>query len=37
VGKFGLDASALRQGPLVGSCERGIKPSGFIKGGVYLD
>jgi hypothetical protein len=32
-----LDASDSGQGPVVGSCEHGDEPSGFIKGGELLD
>jgi hypothetical protein len=35
--RCGLDASGSRQGPVVGSCERGNEPSGSIKGGEILD
>jgi hypothetical protein len=36
VGSCGLDSSGLGEGPLVGSCEHGTEPLGFIKGGEFL-
>jgi hypothetical protein len=32
-----LDASGSGYGPVAGSCEHGYVPSGYIKGGEFLD
>jgi len=32
-----MDASGSGQGPMMGSCEHGNKPSGSIKRGEFLD
>jgi hypothetical protein len=37
VGRCGLDASGLGEGPVAGCCERGNDPSGSIKGRKFLD
>jgi len=37
VGRCGLDASGLGQWPVADSREHGIKPSGSIKDGEFLD
>jgi hypothetical protein len=37
VGRCGLDSSGSGQGPLMGYCEHGSEPSGYIKGGEFLD
>jgi hypothetical protein len=37
MGECGLDASESGQGPVVGSCEHGNEPSGFIKGEEFSD
>jgi len=37
VGGCILDASSSGQGPMAASCEHVNKPSGSIKGGVFLD
>jgi hypothetical protein len=37
VGRCGLDACGLGQGPVAGSSERDNEPSGSIKGGEFLD
>jgi hypothetical protein len=37
VGRCGLAASGLGQGPVVGSCEHGNELSVSIKGGEFLD
>jgi hypothetical protein len=37
LGMYGLDASRLAQGPVMGSCEHGNAPSGSIKGGKFHD
>jgi hypothetical protein len=33
----GLDACGSGQGPVTGCCEHGNEPSGFNKGGEFLD
>jgi hypothetical protein len=37
VGNCGLDSSGSGKGPVTGSCGHGNEPSGFIKGGEFLD
>jgi hypothetical protein len=32
-----MDASGSGQGPVVGPCEHGNEPLGFIKGGEFLN
>jgi hypothetical protein len=32
-----VDASGSGEGPVVGSCEHGSEPLGFVKGGDFLD
>jgi hypothetical protein len=35
--RFGLDSTTSGQCPVTGSCEHGNKPSGSVKGEVFLD
>jgi len=37
VGICGLVAFGSGQGPVAGSCEHGKQPSGFIKGGEFIE
>jgi hypothetical protein len=37
VGGCGLDSSGSGQGLLMVSCEHGNEPSGYMKGGEFLD
>jgi len=37
VGRYGLHASGLGEGPLASSCEHGNEPSGLIKGEEFLN
>jgi hypothetical protein len=37
VGGCGLDSSGSGMGPVVGSCQHGNVPSGFMKGREFLD
>jgi hypothetical protein len=37
VGRCGLHSSSCGQGPVAGSCDHGNEPSGYIKGGEFLD
>jgi hypothetical protein len=37
MGRYGLDASGLGKGPVVGSCDHVNECFGSIKGGEFLD
>jgi hypothetical protein len=37
MGGYGLDSSGSERGQVTSSCEHGNKPSGFIKGGKFLN
>jgi hypothetical protein len=37
VGSCGVNVSSSGQGPVAGSCEHSNEPSGYMKGGKFLD